>query len=196
MSTRPYFIIYEGKPRMVEANSPAVAVHHVVGAAITEIRPARGAEVSAWLRGGKEIEIAGQKPADNSQGTLVVEDGGFNANDARAWLVEQFADMRQAETTLPAFDRMAEQGHMTLEDFEEMRTLSGEFIAAVAEQDPTEVDGERFVDIAEISNALKDAPMPFDQVVRLIGEAKRRELFEDVVEATVEHGTNGTKVAK
>ena len=182
MSSRPYFIMYQGVARMVEATSPAAAVHHVVDKAITELRPARGPEVLQWMRAGHKVEVAGEKPKDDSQGDLVVEDGGFNGSDARVWLIEQFADLDQAKDALHVFDRIRGYDEMRLQDFEEMIPISGEFICAIV----GEVPSDKPINLAEISNELKDAAMPFDQVVRLIGEAKRRELFEDAPAATAE----------
>lgn len=60
MSSRPYFVTYQGVRRLVEAPGPAAAVQHVVSAAIAELRPARAAEVSRWYSCGYPVDVVGR----------------------------------------------------------------------------------------------------------------------------------------
>jgi hypothetical protein len=188
VDTRPYFIIHKGTEHMVEASQPAIAVQHVVGQEITELRPARASEVLAWTRAGKPIARAGQKtPPALETGDGLASTGGeqavareewpvFDASDARTWLIEACGGLDQAAQPLAVFDAMREAGSMTLAQFDEIKTLSGEFASAIAAP-PNYQEGE-VISLKEPTAALKKAPMPFDEVVRLIGEQKRRELFK------------------
>lgn len=93
VQTRPYFLIFNNQERMIEATSPAQAVRAIVGAAVTELRPARGAEVSAWLKAGKPMEDASAKPAaivqTDANGALSsLRVIGSNAEDGSAFRID------------------------------------------------------------------------------------------------------------
>ncbi|MBX9814055.1 MAG: hypothetical protein K2X76_05075 [Sphingomonas sp.] len=57
-TTRPYFVTHKGIRRLVEATGPAEAASFVVAAEITELRPARGAEVNDWYKRQLPVDIA------------------------------------------------------------------------------------------------------------------------------------------
>lgn len=76
--TRPYFIILNNKEHMVEAATQAAAIQHLIGDAVSELRPARATEVLAWHRAGKPVQTAGVK-APNA---AVSEPGGEPLRDA------------------------------------------------------------------------------------------------------------------
>jgi hypothetical protein len=166
--TRPYYVVFNGKKFMVEAPSPAAAVRHIVGAAVTELRPARGSEVSAWHRANRTIEIAGApRPPELPEAAEPVE---FMADDAIDWLVEQGA----TATGLQRFGDMRREQRMTLEQFDAIRLDCASFGLAVAEA----IAGEdTSIGVDDVRGHLEDQPIAFDVVIGAILDAKRRELF-------------------
>lgn len=186
VQTRPYFMTLEGVDHMVEATGPAQAVRHIVGAALTELRPARGAEVAAWVRAGKDIPIAGQKtppataagdPADDGSESQDDDATEFTAGDAFVWLSDwSTAPSKKIE---PIWKRIVASQRMTLEDFDTLRTAVPKFGDALAQGVD---DGAGEIGTADIRAHLEDKPMDLAVIVGLIGEAKRAELFEGVVE--------------
>lgn len=184
MAVRPYFMMFRGKPRMVDAGSPALAVQHVVQDQITELRPARAGEVSAWVRAGNPIESAGEKKVEQSTGDDNTRDEGFDGADARDWLASLDAvsggDRAHA---IAEFDRCAAEDRMTLMAFDEIRAVIPEFAVALAtgpwaDKQPPTCD--------DIRAAIEEQPMPFDRVVRQLGRHKHAVLNDDgsVIPAT------------
>lgn len=201
VQTRPYFITINGVDRMVEATNPAGAVRHVVGAAVTELRPARGAEVAAWVRANRTIEIAGQKAAESSPGDTtngaaqsgeviapageseaIVPEGEtvvdetvpvFMPEDAKAWLATQICT-KGARTE---FDRVLGSGRMTLEQFDIIRTGCAAFADVLVEAVNGAGTGPAICTVDDLRAQFEDDPATLEFVVGAIGEAKRRELF-------------------
>lgn len=174
VQTRPYLTKYKGIERMVEASSPAAAIRHVVGPDIEELRPARGAEVNAWHRAKKPVEIAGEKPEPSLEaGKIEVsfDREGFDHHDAAFWLSQQpgYDVDRDGEQL---FGRIIAEQRMTLEVFDALRVNIEGFEGVIA----TNADGSE-VPIDTIRAGLEGMPMPLERVVFLIGEQKRRELY-------------------
>jgi len=179
--TRPYFMTLDGVDYMVEATGPAQAVRHIVGAALTELRPARGVDVAAWTRAGKDIPIAGQKvaPTPAAEPAVVDETPEFSAGDAYAWLAEWSTEPTKKIETV--WKRVVSTGVMNLSDFDTLRTavpkLSEALVAAITPE------GSPFIPVDAIRGQIEDAPMELIVVVGAIGEAKRAELFEPKADA-------------
>jgi hypothetical protein len=143
--TRPYYIDFNGTVNMVEATSPAAAVRHVVGGDIREIRPARGAEVMAWTRAGKDIVIAGTKAVVTPTETAVVADETVDIIPSKyaqladpeftigqvVVLVEKGSDYDPAALT--AINAVKSEGRMTLENFDIIRTTYPEFVLPICQ---------------------------------------------------------------
>jgi hypothetical protein len=188
-NTRPYFMTLEGVDHMVEATNPAQAVRHVVGAALTELRPARGAEVAAWVRNGNPIPIAGQKSAaqphrsegDFTQATTVYagdDDAEFTAGDAYCWLAD-WTTVPQVEIQ-PLWERVVSTKRMTLEDFDSLRTAVPKLSEMLVEL----IDGGAgAVTVDGLRAQLEEQPMEIEVVVGLIADAKRAENFLPETEA-------------
>jgi len=184
-NTRPYFMTLEGIDHMVEATGPAQAVRHVVGAALTELRPARGAEVAAWVRAGKPIPIAGLKASPSAseedpgkpEQFDPVEEAEFTAGDAFTWLSAWSTHPTKASE--PIWKRIVSTKRMTLEDFDLLRTDVPKFGEALA----TGIDGGKGeITVDGLRDHLQEDPMALDVIVGLIGDAKRAELFEPQTE--------------
>jgi hypothetical protein len=185
MGTRPYFVTYQGLRRLVEASSPAVAAQIVVGDDIAELRPARASEVSAWYRAQYPVDVAG-KPL--SPGFRVGDDAEavFTADDARNWLIEKLGgglpgDRVAFDADGPAagailrFSAVEQMGVLSAEDFESIAAQCPEFSVAVG----LHCSGEGKTP-GEIAAELAGGEgIDFQDVVTAIGEAKRRDLFED-----------------
>jgi hypothetical protein len=196
VQTRPYYLVYKGNAYMVEAVGPAGAVKHVVGAEITELRPARGSEVAAWHREnpGKSIPIAGKTEpvapaAGDAASTTQVAVGGtgdlvadaaaeFTADDAIAWLRETAT----VESVIDTFIRVRAEQRMTLAQFDTMRVGCPAFedaiIAAVSGLEGDSELGPVMVD--DVRAHLEDQPIPLSVVVGAIGEAVRNEFYVPV----------------
>jgi hypothetical protein len=199
--TRPYFLTINGVDRMVEAPNPAAAVRHCVGAAVTELRPARGAEVAAWVKAKKEIEEAGKRVADapaaggevvyQGDGTAIAdlkpgESGAlaqpFLADDCIDWLTEQGATTRG----LGMFGQIRSEQRMTLEQFDVLRTDCPAFAAAIVAA-INGGDAAHEITVDEIRGQIEEQPFPLDVVVGAIADAK---LYEaSVAEAAPAAGT-------
>jgi hypothetical protein len=185
MGTRPYFVGYRGVRRLVEATSPAVAAQHVVGPDIAELRPARASEVSAWYRDQLPVDVAG-KELTAGQPLAVPADEAFSAADARDWLIEKLGgglpgDRVAFDADGPAagailrFSAVEQMGVLSAEDFELIAAQCPEFSVAVG----LHCSGEGKTP-GEIAAELAGGEgIDFQDVVTAIGEAKRRELFED-----------------
>lgn len=149
-NARAYFITYKGLRRLVTASGPAVAATHVVGADITELRPASGAEVNQWYRAGHAVDVAGEKDRTLTPGVIVVavpdpstptgQDvtamvaGSFSTDDARDWLI---MSLREAEENvrhggIEIFDQMARRGTMERHDLSALRLIAPDFVDAIA----------------------------------------------------------------
>jgi len=188
-NTRPYFIIYNGVSRMVEAPNPAAAVRHVVGAAVTELRPARGAEVANWVRGNKTIELAGEKP------TTAVDDPTMSeikpverdrSGDALKFFEDWAGFDREADDnsiesieTVKLFASTHLTGQLDLMTFDVLRERAPEFGDALvaAEAGVPRTDDETYVaavlaatesGLASLRSRLEEQPMAAADVVRAI----------------------------
>lgn len=177
---RPYFVIFNNVERMVEATSPAQAVRHIVGAAVTELRTARGSEVSAWMRAGKEMEDATIKPAPaaaidaatmpevGKTGTVIPAVPQYTHYDAIAWIDEKLGINPGAGVTEgPQFTaqetiaKVKATGLMTLEQFDELRVIVPAFAEALSLYSHL---GRASVD--EIRRHVDQDPMTYDMVER------------------------------
>lgn len=189
-SARPYFVTYKGVRRLVEAASPAAAAHHVVGADIAELRPARSAEVSQWYRGQFPIDIAGQHGKPLTAGVVlnpvagpirkpdeaVSQEGqiaavlvpSFSAGDARDWLNRLKLGAKELAGSLEIFDRMRERGTMELHDFRALRELCPPLIEAIA--------AGQGVDMTELAMAEGES-IDFQDIVTAIATAHQRSLW-------------------
>lgn len=184
-NTRPYLVVFNGVHRMVEAPNPAAAVRHVVGAAVTELRPARGAEVAQWARDKKEIEIVGATlaadttvAADTSAVTHHAVDRAFTLfNDWAGYEGSDSSD--EARSTVQAFGDLAKTGRMDLMTFDVLRQGAPEFRSAIIAlvmkvprtEDPDYVAALDRADaegLARVRAQLEEQPMPFDDVVTAV----------------------------
>lgn len=181
---RPYFVIFNNVERMVEATSPAQAVRHIVGAAVTELRTARGSEVSAWMRGGKEMEDATVKPAPaaaidaatmpevGKTGTVIPAVPQYTHYDAVAWIDEKLGidpgpgvteGSQYSAQELIAGVKM--RGQLTLEDFDALRVIVPAFAEALSLYSHF---GRTSVD--EVRRQLELQPMSYDQIERSLAQ--------------------------
>lgn len=62
MNTRPYFVEFNGKQRMVDATSQAAAIAHLAKPLVSVIMVASNRKVSEYVRAGGRIEVAGEDP--------------------------------------------------------------------------------------------------------------------------------------
>lgn len=187
-STRPYFLTFKGIEHMVDANSPAAAVAHVVGEDVTGLRAAKGSEVSGWIRSGKAIEVAGVKPAPLAPAApgydAIVLDtnftGDFSTDDARDWIAANSTPAPAGEfnTALLVFDRMRTHSAMTLNDFDEMSMampLFSDVIVAYFAQRPQIADTSEILDVMDFREQLAKHTMHIGIVLNAI----RREVIPD-----------------
>ena len=120
---RPYKITFNGTEHMVEATGPAQAVRHVVGASVTELRAAKGAEVAAWVRSGKTIEVAADKivaapvPA-TEQPVSAPPSEGLSDGEFYEWMLN-FVDPRS--DTVKLWQEIVSRQQMTLDQFDQLR---------------------------------------------------------------------------
>lgn len=189
VNTRPYFIIYNGVPRMVEAPNNASAVRHVVGAAVTELRPARGAEVAAWVRAENKIEVAGEKAVTAAADATMPEIAAVTerVDPDPVKFFEDWAGYDRAATdnsleaseTLSLFKTMVSTGQLDLMTFDILRERAPEFgfamIAAEAAVPRTDdatyvaaLDAASESGLASLRARLEEQPMPAADVVRAI----------------------------
>lgn len=174
-NTRPYFIIYDGKHRMVEAANPASAVRHVVGAAVTELRPARGAEVAAWVRESRKIEVAGEKAAPAPPSLPGMEGAatddapqpkeGLGASSAALLLL---AEVGPEHNALQIWADVVSMRRIELEQFDRLRVDAPKFVAAMSFNPSTP---DRPFSVDEMRVILEDEPLPLDSILRRIGAA-------------------------
>jgi hypothetical protein len=179
---RPYFVIFNGKERMVEATSPAMAVRHIVGAAVTELRTARGSEVSAWMRGGKEMEDATIKaapaaaideatmPEVGKAGTLIPAVPQYTHCDVPDW-IDKMLGIKPGDVL--AIDGPCARAQdiaatvvasgLTLEQFDELRVIVPAFAEALSLYSHL---GRASVD--ELRSYLEQKPMTLDEIERAL----------------------------
>lgn len=62
MKTRPYYVDFNGKVRMVEASHQNAAIAHLARQLVKSIRPATAKEVAEHYRAGNTVEVAGEEP--------------------------------------------------------------------------------------------------------------------------------------
>lgn len=91
---RPYFIVFKGVEYMIEATSPALAIADVVGPDVTELRPARAAEVLAWAKANKPTRVAGSPRGESK--TIIVADETDNYQQSAA-----AGELSRATSSLP-----------------------------------------------------------------------------------------------
>lgn len=168
--TRPYFLVFKGETHIIDAAQAAQAVQHVVGADVSELRPARAAEVSAWVRAGKEIPIAGEQalaavesstdtggPIDNPASDNLMSDR------AASWLLD-LEGFSHSESANAAWREIVKNQRMTLENFDVIRTAAPDFSHAIA---PFGV-ALTTDNIDEVRAFLEDSPMTLADVVDAI----------------------------
>jgi hypothetical protein len=180
-ATRPYLLIYKGKKHIIEAANAALAVHHVVGADISELRPARAAEVTQWMREKNEIPVADGKRVDvagvvestpgveakpDPANDLIVAKNGSDADRALLWfeMAAGFDRTDEANTTSAAetvgvFARMHPRGVLDLMTFDVLRQrvpAFGELLVA----------GTVSNTVDALRARLEEQPMTFDAVVK------------------------------
>lgn len=150
VNTRPYFVTYNGQDRMVQATGPAQAVRHIVGAAVAELRPARGAEVAAWVKAGKDIEEAGQHPAGVVVGYAEFTGDG-QGKAVASWIADNADDAAKAVDLLGHIYR---SHRLTLESFDLLRAACPAFGEAIliAINDP---EGE-IITLEDFRGTLED----------------------------------------
>lgn len=143
-NVRPYFVTYKGVRRLVEAVSPAAAVHHVVGADIGELRPARAAEVAQWYRAQFPVDVAGDDRRGLSAGVVLnplpaflaaPPRGPFGVDEARHWITQlrstSIVEALARDKALVVFDQMHARGTMEMHDFEAIRQLCPRLFEAI-----------------------------------------------------------------
>lgn len=178
-SARPYFVTFNGVRRLIEAGSPAAAVAHAAGVLVSELRPARAAEVSHWYRDQHPIDVAGDDARPLSPGLPVpgavpspVPAQAFAVIDAREWVQRQFVPVAVGMVdkcfigTLEIFDAMAIRGTMELHDFQALRTLCPPLVDAVAAG-----QGVESIEAA----MFDDESIDFQDIVTAIGVRARRD---------------------
>lgn len=197
-ATRPYFLVFKGEKHIIEAPAAANAVQHVVGADISELRPARAAEVTAWVRAGNPIPVAGEEAAASSvipggdvatqtpAGDAVVslDRDGWDERDALIWVQEQ-EGFTESAAACQAWGRISSSKRMTLKNFDIIRGAAPSFAEAVAYA----TTGAPPTDVEQIRASLEENPMSIDDLVEAIGEAKRRDLYVDRDVGALEDGT-------
>lgn len=175
MSNRPYYIVHNGVPRMIEASSPAQAVRHAVGAAITELRPARGGEVLAWQKSGKPFEDANApQPAPEADEDLPTKgkgwgNDGYTHADVIAFVQEKMGvddstvmtDEQSKAMAILHTARVADQ--LTLEQYDELRPLCRAFTEALSLYSFL---GRASVD--EVRRHLEAEPMKWEMLERSV----------------------------
>lgn len=173
-STRPYFLTFKGIEHMVDANSPAAAVAHVVGEDVTGLRAAKGSEVSGWIRSGKAIEVAGVKPAAPVQAETPAVDGNFtgdfSADDARDWIAANSTPAPAGEfnTALLVFDRIRSHSTMDLADFDEMSMAMPLFSDVILAYYADWPRISEIVDLMQLREELTQTPWHIGKVVMAI----------------------------
>lgn len=178
-SARPYFVTFNGARRLIEASSPAAAVAHAAGVLVSELRPARAAEVSHWYRDQHPIDVAGDETRPLSPGIPVagaefapVPVAPFSLVDAREWVGRQFVAVptgmvdKARASTLEIFDAMAIRGTMELHDFQALRTLCPPLVGAIAAGQGVETIEAAMFD---------DESIDFQDIVTAIDVRARRE---------------------
>lgn len=173
--TRPYFVTFKGSRHLVESGDPAKAVQHVAGDDITELRAARASEVTAWIRNGWRVEVAGEKVAAVEPDNAASGEAEFTADDARGWIVEQYSGdfvAGQRELALEVFDAVVVKGMMY-----------GDQLRALCEGVPNFADliiaGTRVPEPVNADNliALGLIPMGVEVLVGYIADRKEHELW-------------------
>lgn len=180
-ATRPYFLVFKGEKHIIEAPAAANAVQHVVGADVSELRPARAAEVSAWLRAGNAIPVFGEKTAIAASASAAEPDPArenYDHHDATNWLIEQPGYSASA-TACAAWGEVVTSRRMTLEHFDIIRTAAPRFAEAFT------VTGDApAIPVDAVRETLEDNPASLDDVVHAIGQAKRRDLYAGEMDRT------------
>lgn len=168
-NTRPYWLVYKGVEHIIEAGNPAAAVQHVVDTDITELRAARAAEVTAWIRAGKDIPIAGAKPVEKSAPDASPDSwkpSDEQRGELSSWLIgEAAAD--DTKVLIKALGKMFDEGHMSLESFDAIRGFAPAFETAILGAinilaDPGNVD--EHVDLEQVRGSLEEKPYPLSIV--------------------------------
>ncbi len=185
-ATRPYRLVFKGETYIIEAPGAAHAVQHVVGADISELRPARAAEVSAWIRDGKTIPIAGEKaavadatmPEVGADRIPLMEPGAkieatalapeWTDADVAAWLLAHGA----TEATLATWAKCVGEQRVTLEHYDIIRCEVEEFGARLAP--PVHADSDACV--AEYRGVLEDNPLLLHVAIAVLEKTVREDL--------------------
>lgn len=162
-NTRPYWLVYKGEPHIIEATSPAAAVHHVVGADITELRAARASEVLDWSRKNKAIPVAGVKAPESmesppSQGSVKVGE----------WLLAN-AETKNDDATKSMLSALgyaygSTEQALTLEQFDIICAACPLFgdaiVAAIAAEGETPLE----MTLSDVRGVIEEAPVTIDVV--------------------------------
>lgn len=182
-TTRPYLCIFNGKAHMVDAKDPGAVVRHIVGAAVTELRPARASEVAQWARENKPIETAGVAAPVVSGDAVAADQTAapqFTVSDAWDWLDAQMGVGNgevltpTQDTAVRAINAAITAGQMSLMQFDEARAA----IPALADAIAVKLSGgDGALDNARAM--IEEQPIAFALVLEAIGDQKRRELYQD-----------------
>ena len=174
-TTRPYLLVYKGEQHIIEATAAAEAVRHVVGEDVTELRSARAAEVSAWVRAGKPIPIAGQKSesAATTQSESEPLDPAYSESGKllATWFLNRQAPPRTDIGTRILVERAAKivrDGNMDLADFDAVRGQCPDFEKAIVwiiEEGALENENSTALDVDAIRGELEEKPFPLDVVM-------------------------------
>lgn len=170
-TTRPYLLVYKGEQHIIEATAAAEAVRHVVGEDVTELRSARAAEVSAWVRAGKPIPIAGQKAEAPATTQSESEDSHPSYKLLAAWLLNRQKAPRTDRGTQILVEHVGEivrSGHMDLDDFDKIRGQCPDFEKAIVwiiEEGALENENSTALDVDAIRGELEEKPFPLDVVM-------------------------------
>lgn len=194
---RPYFIILNGKEHMVEAAQPAAAIQHLIGDAVSELRPARAAEVAAWYRAGKPVQTAVGKPkaaavVESTPGietppgpndlvpaqSIIESSVKFDGGDAMHWFEQDKGFTKTARAT---WDAVVASGRMTLEQFDTLRSTLPAFSSALC-FNPAHPEAAIVTDALRVG--LGEKSMPVEVIIELIGEAVIRENATEAKMAT------------
>lgn len=166
MGMRPYFVTFNGDRHLVEAPNPEKAIQHVVGAGITELRPARANEVTAWVRAGKPIAEIGKSATE--------EKPTFQFEDARFWIADQVGIAAgvhvsdEQAAAIQVFDAIWEDGKMTAEQFDLLCASVPNFRGAVVND--IDITGADMVSLGTL-------PMGSDVLLQFIACRKQQELW-------------------
>lgn len=75
----PYFLTFDGKDYVIEANSRANAVAHLANPRVAVLRPAKPRDIADFVKAGGVIATAGEYPEKDEQPLLLKGDGSGTA---------------------------------------------------------------------------------------------------------------------